>query len=94
MHAHHRDTLKAELAKPEYAGLSADEAFAKLGPGPRVQYMTAAQIARRYARNPKRMPANVIIVGEVVAAQFPTGIPGFPHKIRREEFDAAWNGSV
>ena len=101
LHPHQHAALVAELRRPDYDGKSADEAFALLGPPldsglagryapknlTRIRFVPAAKVAamRKRGASPKQLATLVPVAGD-----FPTGVPGFPNKVMREWFDAAW----
>jgi hypothetical protein len=89
LHPHqHRALVAAVGAFPDaaaaFATLSAGDGLKGLG---RTRFLTAAELA---AIPEKRRPAGVVLVTDEERAAFPTGLPGFPNKLRREWFDAAW----
>ena len=90
LHPHQHRALVAELGRPEYAGLSADDAFAlarsRLRALGRTRFLTRARFD---ALPEKRRPEEFIGLSDDEAAAFPGGVPGFPNKLRREWFDAA-----
>lgn len=89
LHPHQRRALVAAAgafpdAETAWAALSSPDGIKGLG---RTRFLTAAELA---GIPEKRRPANVVLVTDEERAAFPTGIPGFPNKLRREWFDAAW----
>lgn len=97
MLSHQLQCLIAELRRPDYHGLTPDEAFKLLAYSYRwyrrvleTNFWTQEQLDKT---NPKLVPDNLMIVDAKLAEQFPNGIPGMPNKLRREWFDRAWQES-
>lgn len=89
MHPHQLEVLRAELKRPEYQGLSPEEAFRLVNAPETIKRLTQTKfIAPGVSVSPKHPLASAI----VVAGDFPQGIPGMPNKVRRDEFDAAFGG--
>ena len=91
LHPHQHAALVAELREPRYRNKTADRVFDlvsqknvlhRLGT---TRFLTQAQYDATRVK-----PALYVIVSEETASAFPTGIPGFPNKMRRAWFDAAW----
>jgi hypothetical protein len=91
LHPHQHRALVAELRRPEYAGLSADDAFAMALSRMKALGRTRFLTRERFESMPeKRRPAEWVELSAEEATAFPTGVPGFPNKLSREWFDAAW----
>lgn len=93
LHPHQHAALVAELRRPEYAELSADETFVRFTTPHRLDALGRYRFLTqtKFDSLPeKRRPDRVMILTDAEAVAFPTGVPGFPHKLRREWFDAAW----
>lgn len=95
LHPHQHAALVVELQAPEYDGLSADAAFLFLAHVGRlgerlgtVRFLTREQLD---AIPEKRRPERAVVIDAATVAAFPSGVPGFPNKLRREWFDAAWH---
>lgn len=61
----------------------ADSAYNGLSADEAFSRITSAEVSKRLART-----------RYVGVSGFPTGAPGFPNKVRRADFDAAWNERV
>lgn len=96
LHPHQHRALVRELASPDYDGRSPGEVFDRFRADPkpllarlgRVRFLTPERLQ---SLPPKRRPAGVVPLTAEEAALFPTGVPGFPNKLRREWFDRAWS---
>lgn len=77
-----RDATDAESA---FVELSSPAGLKRIGA---TRFMTQAALD---AMPEKHRPTAPVIITDEQAAAFPTGIPGFPNKLRREWFDAAWS---
>jgi hypothetical protein len=90
-HCHAR--LVSELRKPEYDGKSANRMFAVLTADETFCGLTATRFitqAELETIPEKQRPRNIFIVSEETVKRFPTGLPGFPNKMKRQWFDRAW----
>lgn len=91
LYPHQHDALVERLK--DLKGLAADEAFALLVADKNflglrlLGFVTKAKYDRIH---PKNRSTYLRVVSDKTAEQFPTGTPGFPNKLRREWFDAAW----
>lgn len=91
LYPHQHRALVLELRREFYAGLAADDAYAKACQAIKRLGSTRFLTAERLERLPAKLrPALFVLVTDDELAQFPSGIPGFPNKLRREWFDAAW----
>lgn len=93
LHPHQHAALVAELRRPQHAGRGADDVFAELsttGGIKRLGQMRFLTQAQWDALPVKRRPADFTLISDADAAAFPTGVPGFPNKLRRAWFDRAW----
>lgn len=75
LHGYQQATLRHELSQETYASMSADEAYGRV---------TSPEVAKRLARTSYEPTAEL-------AAAFPWGVPGFPNKVRRADFDLIWS---
>lgn len=83
---HQHEALVEELKRPEFDNLSADEVFQAFQNSPYMKRLAATIFMTRtkFERlHPKRRPKKVIFVEA-------DNLPGFPNKLKREWFDAAW----
>lgn len=94
LHPHQHMAIVAELSKPEYGVLAAEAAFLFLANPARlrdrlgtVRFLTSTQLA---ALLEKHRPLAVVLIDDATVLAFPSGVPGFPNKLRREWFDRAW----
>lgn len=93
LHPHQHAALVARLREPDLAGLSADAAFAALSGDKNLLGLRALSFLPQPvydALSPKRRHPRLVPVGAEVEKQFPGGVPGFPNKLRRADFDAAF----
>jgi hypothetical protein len=102
LHPHQHNALVALLRSPEWAALSADEAFAQLSAdknlgGLRTARFIGASKLRRLqdALGKGRVsPKAIARIGDramvVEDAEFPGGVPGYPNVMRRPHFDKAF----
>lgn len=94
LHPHQHAALLAELRQPEYRNLTADKAFGRISQPNALHRLGTTRFLTQAAYDslhPKRRPILFVIITEEQARAFPSGIPGFPNKLRREWFDAAWS---
>lgn len=104
---HQHAALVERLRRDDFAGLSADEAFARLmrpsdhDPGrlePTDKNLLGLRLLQwmpeaKYRRFPERRRANMVLADDALVKQFPGGTPGMPNVICREDFDLAWKES-
>jgi hypothetical protein len=88
LHPHQHNALVALLRSPEWAGLSAEDAFARLSAdknlgGLRLLCFVSPE---KYARTPEKRRGRFV----VVEGGFPGGVPGYPNVMRRAHFDKAF----
>lgn len=92
LHPHQHRELVTWLID-NHNGRTADEVFSilntdrNLGGLRALSFMTAERFSRISLK--RRMP-NFVVVPDEEAEAFPGGIPGFPNKLRRTDFDRAW----
>ena len=91
---HQHRALVAELRKPGWQELDADPAFARMQTIIWLEYLgtyrfiTQAKLDK-LPTNRHPDPERTVIITEEEVKAFPTGVPGFPNKLRREWFDSA-----
>ena len=94
---HQHRALVAELRKyvPGWQELDTDVAFAIMQTTLWLKYLgtyhfiTQSKLDKLPTKRRPDPERTVIVMEEEIEA-FPTGIPGFPNKLRREWFDSAW----
>lgn len=91
MHKHLHDYLVAEIKNPQYDGLTADQVYEKLARPPKSLLAVSFVPQSKFDRVMPKLRGLMKPVPDEYAKQFPTGVPGMPNLIRRQEFDAAWS---
>lgn len=93
LHPHQHRALVEYLRTREE---TADEVFASFYPKSKmalrlatVKFVTQSYLDGLRPKDLERLGPYCVVTPEELA-RFPTGIPGFPNRLRREWFDAAW----
>lgn len=92
LHPHQHAALVELLRQERFADLSPDDAYTLLASDKNFLGLRSLCFVpqAKYDRTPVKRRDRLTVADDATAAAFPGGIPGFPNKLLREWFDAAW----